>query len=382
MRAEERALELIERIYQGAVEPDGWRQFVKELSESLGGAAVQLTLRLPEDPGPGASFVRVGLDERYQPLFDRYVIEDLPWESFREGTFEGRFGTAAEVVATSALSERPFYHEYMKPQGLAAEWPLCHLITTEKGRPHSGIVIYRREGCRPLSGEDVRMLDLLVPHLARSYAIHCATQDARHERRALAEVLDRIPSGVMLLDGDGQAVLTNRSAAQVVAMDDGFRLEGGRPALADPHENRTFQARLAAALIERPEKGKSAADTMAISRPSGRRPLALMVGPLLAAPPGTNLHEAVAILFVADPESGQISTTQVLQSLYDLTHAEADLVRLIAQGHSLEEVAGIRGVTMNTVRSQLKQVFAKTDTRRQGELVHLVLTGVASLGKP
>jgi DNA-binding CsgD family transcriptional regulator len=34
---------------------------------------------------------------------------------------------------------------------------------------------------------------------------------------------------------------------------------------------------------------------------------------------------------------------------------------------------------MNTVRSQLKQVFAKTDTKRQGELVRLVLTGVSSL---
>jgi len=42
-------------------------------------------------------------------------------------------------------------------------------------------------------------------------------------------------------------------------------------------------------------------------------------------------------------------------------------------------VAAERGVTMNTVRSQLKQVFSKTDTSRQGELVHLVLTGVASI---
>ena len=55
------------------------------------------------------------------------------------------------------------------------------------------------------------------------------------------------------------------------------------------------------------------------------------------------------------------------------------LVRLIAAGQSLEQVAAIRGVTMNTVRSQLKQVFCKTDTSRQGELVHLVLTGIAAI---
>jgi len=71
---------------------------------------------------------------------------------------------------------------------------------------------------------------------------------------------------------------------------------------------------------------------------------------------------------------------EILQGLYDLTPAEAEILRLLAEGRSLEEVAQQRGITMNTVRSQLKQVFAKTDTRRQGELVRLVLTGVASLG--
>jgi DNA-binding CsgD family transcriptional regulator len=69
----------------------------------------------------------------------------------------------------------------------------------------------------------------------------------------------------------------------------------------------------------------------------------------------------------------------VLQHLYRLTRAEADLVRLISAGQSLEQVAEARGVTMNTVRSQLKQVFCKTDTSRQGELVHLVLTGIAAM---
>jgi DNA-binding CsgD family transcriptional regulator len=34
---------------------------------------------------------------------------------------------------------------------------------------------------------------------------------------------------------------------------------------------------------------------------------------------------------------------------------------------------------LNTVRSQLKQVFAKTDTNRQGQLMRLVLTGVAGI---
>ena len=71
--------------------------------------------------------------------------------------------------------------------------------------------------------------------------------------------------------------------------------------------------------------------------------------------------------------------TEVLQGLYSLTQAEAELVGLLAQGLSLEEAARQRSVTMNTVRSQLKQVFSKTDTKRQGQLVRLVLSGVAPI---
>ena len=116
-----------------------------------------------------------------------------------------------------------------------------------------------------------------------------------------------------------------------------------------------------------------------VPRPSGRRGFTIMVSPLLDGAAGSRADETKAILFIADPEIGQVGTTEVLESLYDLTHAEADLVRLIAEGRSLIQVAKERGVTMNTVRSQLKQVFSKTDTSRQGELVHLVLAGVARI---
>jgi DNA-binding CsgD family transcriptional regulator len=104
-----------------------------------------------------------------------------------------------------------------------------------------------------------------------------------------------------------------------------------------------------------------------------------MVGPLLVARHEHLTDEARAVLFIADTEGRQIDTTQNLETLYQLTHAEADLVRLVSEGRSLEQVAKERGVTMNTVRSQLKQVFSKTDTSRQGDLVHLVLSGVAAI---
>ena len=373
---EQRALQLVERIYEAVVEPDAWNDFIAELSEALGGVAVQMSLRLPEmEPTPDA-FFRFGLDEAYHAAFVKHALEGLPWGSLDNNLFRGRFGMASEVISNDSVTESGFYLDYMKPQGLAAEWPICHVIQSHNGAPIAGIVIYRRDEGRALEPGDFAMLDSLIPHLSRAYAIHAQLIASRHETAALTEVIDRLPVGVVLVDAECRAVLMNRSAEQVLQLRDGFRLERGRPCATDPRESRALHALVAAGA----EAGtRSSAGVMSVSRPSGRRSFSVWVGSLLAASPENRTDEATAILFVADPESGDVSTTEVLQHLYQLTGAEADLVRLISAGHSLDEVAQTRGVTMNTVRSQLKQVFCKTDTSRQGELVHLVLTGIAAI---
>jgi len=379
MANQERALDLVERIYAAVVEPDAWHGFLESLSEALGGAAIQLSLRIRgELPAPDALY-RIGLEEAYHEAFVKHVVEGLPWGSVDHEIFRGRFGLASDIVTDEGVADSAFYLEYMKPQGLAPEWPICHLIGVEHGLPLAGIVIYRREGGRPIDVEDLQLLDSLVVHLDRAYALHCRLRENRQQRQALAEVIDRLPTGVILVGADGRQVLMNRTAERIIELDDGFRLERGRPCATYPHENQLLQELIERALSAPVDRVHGGETVMTISRPSGRRPLPLLVAALLAAPSESNVNEARAILFIRDPESGQIHAPEMLETLYQLTHAEAELLRLIAEGRSLEEVASARNVTMNTVRSQLKQVFSKTDTRRQGELVHLVLTGVASI---
>jgi len=376
---DQRALSIIGKIYDAVVEPDVWNEFLKELSATLGGVAIQLSLRLPGRLPTPDNFFRIHLDQRYYPVFVKHAVEGLPWSHGSRDAFLGRFGLASDVVETGDPTEGPFYAEYMEPQGLAPEWPICHLIAVDCGLPLAGVVIYRRQGGRPVTGADLAMLDSLVPHLSRAYALHCEIRSDEHERRALTEVIDRFPTGVILFDAEGKVVLMNRSAEAIVAANDGFRLENGHPCVANDRENRRLQHLLRQAAASTVEDGNTTGHVISFERRSGGRPYSAMVGPLLAAAPDMATDEARALLFISDPECGLTGTRDVLEGLYQLTRAEAELVQLISEGRSLEEVAEIRGVTMNTVRSQLKQVFSKTDTNRQGELVHLVLSGVASL---
>jgi DNA-binding CsgD family transcriptional regulator len=58
-----------------------------------------------------------------------------------------------------------------------------------------------------------------------------------------------------------------------------------------------------------------------------------------------------------------------LSNLFGLTAAEARIASGLVGGKELREVADEHGIGFETARSQLKAVFAKTETHRQSDLI-------------
>ena len=378
MDLDERALPLIESIYASAVEPGGWQRFAQDLSDAFGRASVAITMPHPDSELP-FDVTRIRLLEDFGPVFVRHLIKGLPWGDPFDGSVKKRFVFANERFPVLEIAQTDFYREYMQPQQLAPDGPICHQIETPTTGKYAAIVIYRRVGCRPFDDGDIALGNLLVPHLERAYAIYSRLGSVRRARVALAEILDRLPTGVLVFDSRRSPLIVNRSARRILDLRDGFSVENGRPRLADRREDTAFQSLLAKACNSGLVGQRGLSDVMQVSRPSGRRAFVLMVAPLLDTPPRAAAGEAVSVAFIADQETGHYTATEVLKELYTLTDAEAELVRMLAEGRSLDQVAAARSVTINTVRSQLKQVFSKTDTNRQGDLVRLALTGVSSL---
>lgn len=59
------------------------------------------------------------------------------------------------------------------------------------------------------------------------------------------------------------------------------------------------------------------------------------------------------------------------------TEAEGRLAALLAAGEDLRTAAQELSITYGTARARLAEIFQKTETRRQGELVNLLLTTLA-----
>ena len=54
---------------------------------------------------------------------------------------------------------------------------------------------------------------------------------------------------------------------------------------------------------------------------------------------------------------------------FGLTDAELGVLVQLMEGHSAEEICIKLGITLNTVKTHLKSLFQKTNTRRQGEII-------------
>ena len=65
--------------------------------------------------------------------------------------------------------------------------------------------------------------------------------------------------------------------------------------------------------------------------------------------------------------------------LHGLSQSETRLTCALIGGESLGCAAKIIGVREQTARSYLKQIFVKTDTNRQAELVQLMLKSAVRL---
>ena len=88
---------------------------------------------------------------------------------------------------------------------------------------------------------------------------------------------------------------------------------------------------------------------------------------------GSHIAERTALLVlhrVVEPNTPHVPG--LLRQAFGLTRAEAAVATMIAGGDTPAEIAKHRNVSVETIRAQLRVLYAKTGTNRQAELVRLV----------
>lgn len=203
--------------------------------------------------------------------------------------------------------------------------------------------------------------------------------------------LDTLATAIFVVARDRTVLYANSAAEKLTRRGDGLRLSLGRLCAENPEDDRRLNAEVfAAAAYGVAGNGAAVAahnlgGALRLTR-GGRE--AALVALVVPAPASYRLSRAfdqpAAIVFVNAQAQEQTDTVSepLLMRLYGLTRAEARLCAALLDGSSLEAISERFALTVHTLKSQLKQVFAKTDTARQAELIRRVYLDVLVRTQP
>lgn len=191
------------------------------------------------------------------------------------------------------------------------------------------------------------------------------------------EALDLLKIGLIVCGGDGEVLAANDTAEHLLRSRDGLERDAEGILLAtqgDPVSIREVVRDVASA-SQNPELG-SRDRAFSVPRSSSKRALTLFVRAATSASKGIDPAEASILVMILDSSLPVQTAEADLRQLFGLTSTEAQLSNLLMEGLSLEECCEELGIRRTTARMHLRNIFAKTGVRRQGELVSLLLKSI------
>ena len=229
----------------------------------------------------------------------------------------------------------------------------------------------------PVDGESWSSAQLdsirrLLPHIRQTVGVQQALAGAGALGASFAQLLDTTGLGIVQLDGRGRIVAANDRARDMLRGGDGLFDEDGFLCARRPEDNADLQGLLTRALP--PFGAQGAGGSMMMKRSAALPPLVLHVNPVGRQETDYHLWPVAALVLVVDPASHIRIDPAVAAAALGLTGMESRVAVLLAEGMNVREVAAATGRGESTIRSHVKQMFAKHGLSRQAELVRLVLS--------
>lgn len=237
--------------------------------------------------------------------------------------------------------------------------------------PHAVLCAFPPDGGR-LPGLSGDRLKALLPFVAHALRVAFRLARERFAIQASEYLFDRAEQAVLFCDASGRVLHRNAEAHRLVA-------PGGELYLQPDHVLSVRNAAAHAALHRAIEACAGAeASSPALVVPARRSressPVVLRIAPLPRNHPFRRPCFGAAVSVVLDnPESHGGGLGEALGSTYGLTRAERRIVIALLDGCTNQDLAMRFEVSIHTVKSQLKSVYAKTGTHRQSDLVRLCM---------
>ena len=347
--------QLVDRIYESAFVADCWPGVLGDLAKIASARAGFLFVSNGEIHQFAAS-TALGF-EAMKPLVDSgWVARSERFRRFHAAC-HGGFLTEGEVYTEEEMRADPFYRDIIYPRGLG--WAAATGVPLPTGDAFA-ISLERDYSLGPVEASVIRELDKLRPHLARSALM--AARLRLERARTASETLALVGLAALVLDQSGKVLAVNWL---MEALDAHVQWRAfGRVSLKDKSADK---------LLQEATSGISGASVRSFPVRDDNREATMIahVVPVCLSSRDVFARSA-AVLIVTPVVAPHAPPVELVQSLFDLTPAEARVARSLAEGATVHGIAESSALSVNTVRTHLSHVLQKTGCNRQAEVVKLL----------
>lgn len=259
------------------------------------------------------------------------------------------------------VRERNILHRAISRLNITAAW-------------FDGLALQFNADRGPMSSKEISHANSYLPHFAKTLEINRTFTILRNRYGAMLAALDHLRLGVFILTSHGEVAVQNLEAQNIIDQKNGMYLSrDSRLKVNNSADQLLLDKAVQVVLSTSSGTGHSAGEMLSVKKSSGNEPYLLEFSPLKdhSGDFGTDIIGALVI--VIDPNRSDVVSVSGLSTIYGLSNTETTVAELIIRGYTNAEIAEIRGVAFETVRSQVASLLHKTGCRHRSEMVRTAL---------
>lgn len=359
---------LVERLYEAALNPEGWRSMANDLARAFNSGSCAIQLR---DLAAGKTVVLTNTANYDARAIAEYEAHFHASDMYVKGAMKLGVGVpliGSQVVDDNKLLNSEYYADWLKHVGI---FHLTGAMMAIDDDAIAGIGIHRPYETDGYDVADREAMGLLLPHLTRALKMYRCLNGMERQGAIGLAALEAMAVGVMVVDAAGKLLFSNTTAEKLLQKGQGITVSHGHLRAQIAERNPLLQHTIRQAIAG--FTGHSSHAGMLVLPRRDALPLSLLVSPAPGYRLGADLLQATAIIFVNNPDDRITPAEAALATQFRLTPAEARLTAALLDGEHIDDYALRTALSPHTVKSQLKAVFAKTGCGRQADLMRVVL---------
>lgn len=361
--------DLVAQAYEAACDLDGLDQWVRRLAEYFGDVGVALVIWPLQNPDDLIVVTHGTSPEALREQFQHRMRSDSLF-----GKIEAMSGGETCIIE-DALQDAHLSSD--KEASNAKYRALVGVVVVDD--VHRCCLTLLRDADRDdFSQMEIDSLQTLMGYFARAIALNRRFIDLFNQFKTASAVLDSAPRGIVAVGQFEQVTYLNSEAKRIFDQSDGLSLINNKVIFRDSKLRDRFSGFIEFACQQNEPQPKQERMNANIKRTSVTTPYQMMAYTLPFNKRQASLFEAeaLAVLIIQDATTNLQLRSELLQTFYNLSTAEARLAVALYQGSTLPEAAGELHISVNTARSQLRGIFKKVGVNSQAALLQALASGV------